>query len=247
MPRKTYCLEVSGDFACFTRPEMKVERVSYDVITPSAARAVFEAILWKPAIRWVPTRIEVLNPIRWVSVRRNEVGSKVSVSNVKTAMNRGDGNLCIYADTSDERQQRAGLFLRDVKYRLYAHFEMTELDHRFNYPHLSHVVQDREEEAEQHKPNTPVKFLNMFERRAEKGQCINQPYLGCREFACDVRLIADPAKQPAPPIAETRELGWMLYDMDYANSLDPAPRFFNARMKNGVVEIPDWNSEEVRG
>lgn len=248
MPRKTYCLEVSGDFACFTRPEMKVERVSYDVITPSAARAVFEAILWKPAIRWVPTRIEVLKPIKWVSVRRNEVGSKVSVSNVKTAMNRGNGNLCIYADSSDERQQRASLFLRDVKYRLYAHFEMTESVHRFNYPNLSHIIQGPEEEKDKHKPNnTPVKFLNMFERRAEKGQCINQPYLGCREFACDVRLIDDPVKEPALPIAETRELGWMLYDMDYANSSDPAPRFFNARMKNGVVEIPDWNSEEVRG
>ena len=226
MPRKTYCLEVSGDFACFTRPEMKVERVSYDVITPSAARAVFEAILWKPAIRWMPTKIEVLNPVRWVSVRRNEVGSKVSVSNVKTAMKRGNGNLCIYADTPDERQQRAGLFLRDVKYRLYAHFEL---------------------QPQAGENNTPAKFLDMFERRAEKGQCINQPYLGCREFACDVRLIDDPAKQPAQPIVETRELGWMLYDMDYTNPTDPTPRFFNPRMVKGVVEIPDWNSEEVRG
>lgn len=245
MPRKTYCLEVSGDFACFTRPEMKVERVSYDVITPSAARAVFEAILWKPAIRWVPTKIEVLNPVRWVSVRRNEVGGKISGSNVKAAISKGSGNLALYVE--EDRQQRAGLFLRDVKYRLHAHFEMNERAHRFNYPHLSHVVQNPEEAAEQHKPNTPAKFLNRFERRAEKGQCINQPYLGCREFACDVRLIDDPAKEPAAPIKETRELGWMLYDMDYANLSDPAPRFFNARMKNGIVVIPDWNSEEVRG
>ena len=243
MPRKTYCLEVSGDFACFTRPEMKVERVSYDVITPSAARAVFEAILWKPAIRWVPTKIEVLNPVRWVSVRRNEVGCKMSP----------DWEDGFYIDDIKNdgkpkfRQQRAGLFLREVKYRLYAHFEMTERDHRFNYPNLSHVMQDPEEEKDKRKPNTLSKFLNMFERRAEKGQCINQPYLGCREFACDVRLIDDPVKKPALPIAETRELGWMLYDMDYANLSDPAPRFFNARMKNGVVEIPDWNSEEVRG
>lgn len=224
MPRKTYCLEVSGDFACFTRPEMKVERVSYDVITPSAARAVFEAILWKPALRWVPTKIEVLNPIKWVSVRRNEVGGKISVSNVKTAMNKGSGNLGLYVE--EDRQQRAGLFLRDVKYRLYAHFEM--------------LPQAGEN-------NIPAKFLDMFERRAEKGQCINQPYLGCREFACDVRLIDDPAKEPPAPITETRELGWMLYDMDYANTTDPTPRFFNARMKNGAVEIPDWNSDEVRG
>lgn len=234
MPR-TYCLEVTGDFACFTRPEMKVERVSYDVMTPSAARAVFEAILWKPAIRWVPTRIEVLNPIRWVSVRRNEVGSKVSVS-----------NHGIYADEPEVRQQRAGLFLRDVKYRLHAHFEMTGREHRPNYPRLVNVVQDAEEDSVHSQPNTPEKFLNMFERRATKGQCINQPYLGCREFACDFRLIENPACEPSP-INETRELGWMLYDMDYGNPADPMPRFFNASMKNGAIEIPDWNSEEVRG
>ncbi|MBS0496926.1 MAG: type I-C CRISPR-associated protein Cas5 [Proteobacteria bacterium] len=232
MPR-TYCLEVTGDFACFTRPEMKVERVSYDVITPSAARAVFEAILWKPAIRWVPTKIEVLAPVRWVSVRRNEVGSKVSVSN------RG-----IYAE--DDRQQRAGLFLCDVKYRLYAHFEMTERDHRPNYPRLDNIVQDEEEEPLHRQPNTPEKFLNMFERRAKKGQCINQPYLGCREFACDFRLVEKTTNEPAP-INETRGLGWMLYDMDYSNPADPMPRFFDARMMKGAIEIPDWNSEEVRG
>lgn len=234
MPR-TYCLEVTGDFACFTRPEMKVERVSYDVITPSAARAVFEAILWKPTIRWVPTKIEVLAPIRWVSVRRNEVGSKASVS-----------NHGIYVDEPEFRQQRAGLFLRDVKYRLYAHFEMTGRDHHANYPHLDNVVQDVEEEPLHRQPNTPEKFLNMFERRARKGQCINQPYLGCREFACDFRLIEKTANESAQ-INETRELGWMLYDMDYSNPSDPMPRFFNAQMTKGVIEIPNWNSEEVRG
>lgn len=234
MPR-TYCLEVSSDFACFTRPEMKVERVSYDVITPSAARAVFESILWKPAIRWVPTKIEVLEPIRWVSVRRNEVGSKASIN-----------SHGIYADEPEVRQQRAGLFLRDVKYRLYAHFEMTGRDHRPNYPHLSNIVQDAEEEPLHRQPNTPEKFLNMFERRAKKGQCINQPYLGCREFACDFRLIEKPENEPAP-INETRGLGWMLYDMDYSNLADPMPRFFDAQMVKGSIKIPDWNSEEVRG
>lgn len=233
MPR-TYCLEVTGDFACFTRPEMKVERVSYDVITPSAARAVFEAILWKPAIRWVPTKIEVLEPISWVSVRRNEVGSKASTK-----------NHGIYAE--DDRQQRAGLFLRDVKYRLYAHFEMNGRgDHHLNYPHLDNVVQDIEEEPLHRQPNTPEKFLNMFERRARKGQCINQPYLGCREFACDFRLIEKNANEPVP-IDETRELGWMLYDMDYCNPADPVPRFFSPQMTKGLIKIPDWNSEEVRG
>lgn len=232
MPR-TYCLEVTGDFACFTRPEMKVERVSYDVITPSAARAVFESILWKPAICWVPTKIEVIEPIRWVSVRRNEVGSKASTS-----------NQGIYVE--DDRQQRAGLFLRDVKYRLYAHFEMTGRDHKPNYPHLSNVVQDAEEESLHRQPNMPEKFLNMFERRARKGQCINQPYLGCREFACDFRLIEKPENEPAR-ISETRGLGWMLYDMDYSNPADPMPRFFDAQMVEGAIKIPDWDSKEVRG
>lgn len=257
MPR-TYCLEVSGDFACFTRPEMKVERVSYDVITPSAVRAVFEAILWKPAIRWVPTKIETLNPIRWVSVRRNEVGSKISARNVESAMNKGSGDLGLYIE--DERQQRAGLFLRDVKYRLYAHFVLNNPlhpvggrgkgeggGHHSNYPHLANVVQDAEDEALYRQPNTPEKFLNMFERRAKKGQCINQPYLGCREFACDFKWIENPDSEPATPINETRELGWMLYDMDFNDPSDPTPRFFNASIKNGVVNIPDWNSKEVRG
>ena len=115
---KAYCLEVRGDFACFTRPEMKVERVSYDLITPSAARAVFEAILWKPAIRWRVRRIEVLRPIRWINLRRNEVASVVSTRNVETAMRAGSGDLGLYIE--DERQQRAGLFLRDVAYRLHA-------------------------------------------------------------------------------------------------------------------------------
>ncbi len=220
---RTYCLEVSGDFACFTRPEMKVERVSYDVMTPSAARAVFESILWKPAIRWQVEKIEVLKPIRWVSIRRNEVGAVVSVRNAQEAMNKGSGNLAL--NIEDERQQRAGLFLRDVAYRIHAHFELQ--------PNAG-------------ENNTMGKFLDMFERRAEKGQCVNQPYLGCREFACDFRLI-DPAKSQASPIAETRDLGFMLYDMDYAKPSDPQPRFFRAQLANGVLQVPGWNSEEVRG
>lgn len=220
---RTYCLEVTGDFACFTRPEMKVERVSYDVMTPSSARAVFESILWKPAIRWHVEKIEVLKPIRWVSIRRNEVGAVVSVRNAQEAMNKGSGNLAL--NIEDERQQRAGLFLRDVAYRLHAHFEL-----------LPNAGEN----------NTMGKFLDMFERRAEKGQCINQPYLGCREFACDFRLVD--AKQPQPaPLAESRDLGWMLYDMDYANAADPQPRFFRAQLDGGVLNVPAWSSEEVRG
>ncbi|HRJ94755.1 type I-C CRISPR-associated protein Cas5c [uncultured Thiothrix sp.] len=218
----SFCLEVSGDFACFTRPEMKVERVSYDVITPSAARAVFEAILWKPAIRWQVRRIEVLKPIRWINLRRNEVAGVVPAGAVKSAMKQGRGNLGLYIE--EDRQQRAGLFLRDVCYRLHAEFEMLD-----NNP-----------------ANNPVKFAEMFKRRASKGQCFNQPYLGTREFSCDFRLVeADAAL--VQPLPETRELGWMLYDMDFADIANPMPRFFQAKMQDGVIHVPAWNSEEVRG
>lgn len=220
---KTYCLEVSGDFACFTRPEMKVERVSYDVITPSAARAVFEAILWKPAIRWHVRRIEVLKPIRWISVRRNEVASVVSTHNVATAMKAGTGDLALYVE--DDRQQRAGLFLRDVAYRLHADLEF---------------IAERDSQANANK------YYQMFERRAGKGQCVNQPYLGCREFAAAFRLVQDSDGESAP-ITESRDLGFMLYDMDFTNPADPAPRFFRARLENGVVNVPSWGGEEVRG
>lgn len=217
---KTYCLEVRGDFACFTRPEMKVERVSYDVITPSSARAIFDAILWKPAIRWWVTRIEVLAPIRWINLRRNELGSVIPVGSVKSTMKKGTGALGTYIE--DDRQQRAGLFLRDVHYRLYARFELLD------------------------KSEGPEKYAEMFQRRARKGQCFNQPYLGCREFNADFRLVEDETNLP-PPIDETRDLGWMLYDLDYSNPDDPMPRFFHARMEKGVIEVPDWHSEEVRG
>lgn len=220
---KTYCLELTGNFACFTRPEMKVERVSYDVMTPSAARACFEAILWKPAIRWHIRKIEVLKPIRWINLRRNEVASVVSTRNVETAMKNGTGNLGL--NIEDDRQQRAGLFLRDVAYRVHADLEV-----------LPNAAPD----------NTPMKFQEMFERRANRGQCVNQPYLGCREFAAHFRLVADLAAEPAP-IDETRELGFMLHDLDFANPADPTPRFFRARLENGAVTVPAWDSEEVRG
>jgi CRISPR-associated protein Cas5d len=162
---------------------MKVERVSYDVITPSAARAIFDAILWKPAIRWQVMRIEVLNPIRWINLRRNEVGSVIPAGNVKKAMNGTLSRLAL--DVEDDRQQRAGLFLRDVRYRLHARFELLD------------------------KSESPAKYSEMFERRARKGQCFSQPYLGCREFSCDFRLATNDT--PAP-ISESRDLGWMLYD-----------------------------------
>ena len=228
-----FCLEVSGPYACFTRPEMKVERVSYDVITPSAARAIFDAILWKPAIRWHMNRIEVLSPIRWISVRRNEVG--------KVASPRSGGILI-----EDDRQQRAGLFLRDVKYRIFAEFEYIPPAQRGKTcnPAPEYLV-DAEDAADLRKDESPAKYAAMFERRARKGQCFNQPYFGCREFAVDFRLV-NPATEPASPINETRDLGWMLYDLDYSDSANIKPLFFRAEMKNGVI-ITDRNEVEVRG
>ena len=194
-------------------------------MTPSAARACFEAILWKPAIRWHVRKIEVLKPIRWINLRRNEVSSVLSVVNVKKAMNGTPVDLSIYADDSSERAQRAGLFLRDVAYRIHADLEF---------------LRERDPEV------TAAKYHEMFERRAGKGQCVNQPYLGCREFAAAFRLIGDLGDEPAP-IAETRDLGFMLHDLDFAKPNDPQPRFFRAMLQDGVVEVPAWDSEEVRG
>ena len=233
---KGFCLEVSGPYACFTRPEMKVERVSYDVITPSAARAIFDAILWKPAIFWQVKQIEVLAPIRWISVRRNEVG--------KTASPR---TASVFIE--DDRQQRAGLLLRDVRYRLSAQFEFIPPDKRGRTFHpLPEYLVDNDESYDQPKSDeSEAKYAAMFERRVRKGQCFHQPYLGCREFAARVRMV-DPHTEPAAPIAETRDLGWMLYDLDYTDPANPKPLFFRPRMQNGVIAVPDRkNSEEVRG
>lgn len=221
MNQQRFVLEVRGDWACFTRPEMKVERVSYDVITPSAARAVFEAVYYKPAVRWQVRRIEVLAPIRWTNLRRNEVASVVSTRNVQQAMRQGHGDLALYVD--EDRQQRAALLLRDVAYRLHADLV---------------VRPDREDRS------LPPKFFETFERRARKGQCVNQPYLGCREFGARWRLVDDPAAE-APPIAETRDLGWMLHDLDFTDPADPQPRFFRAQMTGGVIEVPPFDGEEV--
>lgn len=233
---KSFCLEVWGDYACFTRPEMKVERVSYDVITSSAARAIFESIFWKPAIRWHVRKIEVLNPIKWISVRRNEVGA---------IMNDRSGGLYI----EDNRQQRAGLFLRDVKYRLHAELEFIHPRNRFKvYNPVPEYLIDQEEQNEiirDPKEENPGKYNAMFERRARKGQCFNRPYLGCREFSCMFRLIEKPEEDPVKPIDETRELGFMLYDMDFTDVADPKPAFFRAKLENGVITVPTWDSEEV--
>jgi CRISPR-associated protein Cas5d len=230
---KTYCLEVRGDFACFTRPEMKVERVSYDVMTPSAARAVFEAIFWKPAIRWEVRMIEVLNPIQWANVRRNEVGAVMG----------GDAGLFV----EDLRQQRAGLFLKDVAYRLHAALVYLPPGTRMAARRPRPVILvDPKESTVQAGPENPAKYQSMFERRARKGQCFNHPYLGCREFSvASFRLVETLAAEPLP-IPEDRDLGFMLYDLDYTAADGPSPAFFRARMDQGVVAVPDWDSPEVR-
>jgi len=229
---KKFCIEVWGDYACFTRPEMKVERVSYDVITPSAARAVFEAIFWKPAIHWRIKKIEVLRPVRWISVRRNEVGKLMSP--------RISGILI-----EEDRQQRAGLFLRDVSYRLHAEMEFIPLRNR-NYHEIHADLKDNEEENLMMSNENPAKYNAIFLRRVKKGQCFTQPYLGCREFTCSFKLVEDPATDLQRPINETRDLGFMLYDMDFSDVNDPKPMFFRAKLDRGVIDVPETDSEEVR-
>lgn len=242
-----WCLEVWGDYACFTRPEMKVERVSYDVITPSAARAIFESILWKPAIRWNITKIEVLNPIKWISVRRNEVGKVVPTPTAKQMEGVLGAPMGIFIE--DERQQRAGLFLRDVRYRIHGYFDfISPKDRKANHPIHQEVWADEQERAGLIRlDESEAKYAAMFERRAKKGQCFHRPYLGCREFACDFRLINNLSEESSLPISETRDLGFMLYDMNFdCNEKNPLPLFFRAQMINGVVNT-DRREVEVRG
>lgn len=245
---KTHCLEVSGKYALFTRPEMKVERTSYDVITPSAARAIFDAILWKPAIRWQITRIEVCHPIRWISIRRNEVGAVASAGNIRQAMNTGSGRLGLYVE--DERQQRAALMLKDVKYRLHARFERVDAStHRPNFPRL---VGHFDEPDDAREPESDAKYAAMFERRARKGQCFNQPYLGTRECDCRFRLIdtdTEPFEPPPELAGQSIDLGWTLYDMDFgAPPYDsPRPLFYRPVLRDGAIIVPNRDSEEVRG
>jgi len=243
---KDWCLEVWGDYACFTRPEMKVERVSYDVITPSAARAIYEAILWKPAIRWHISKIEVLNPIKWMSVRRNEVGKKMSGPTQAQLSGVAGAPMGFFIE--EERQQRAGLFLRDVRYRIYARFEFIPPEERkHNRAVSSEFWADAEEQSQFiHADEKEAKYAAMFERRAKKGQCFHRPYMGCREFACDFKLV-DSASELTPPVAESRDLGFMLYDMNFEDVNNPMPLFFRAAIKEGVVQVPPRNSEEVKG
>ena len=208
-------IEVWGDYACFTRPEMKVERCSYDVMTPSAARGIVEAIYWHPGIRWVIDKIHVLNEIKFTNIRRNEVKSKISASKVRGVMSGGVEHL--YITTSDDIAQRAALVLQDVRYVIEAHFELV---------------------PEKMAPgDNEGKFCDIVKRRVAKGQCYHQPCFGTREFPANFRTW-DGGGEGAYQGTE-RDLGFMLYDMDYSNPEDITPMFFRAVMKNGVINLRD--------
>lgn len=214
-------LRVWGDYACFTRPEMKVERVSYDVITPSAARGILEAIHWKPAIRWVIDRIHVLKPIKFSSVRRNEVGAKISSRNATSAMNAGSlEGLHLLVD--DHRQQRAATVLRDVDYVVEAHFELT-----------ARAGSD-----------TEGKHLDIFRRRAAAGQCFHHPCLGTREFAASFAAVEGVLPTPDPTLKGERDLGYMLYDIDFDN--DRLPMFYRPVMTDGVIDVARFAPKGAR-
>ena len=203
-------LRARGSFACFTSPEFKVERVSYPVMTPSAARGLVEAVLWKPAIRWLVSRVRVLAPIQYTAFRRNEVSTKVAMPS-HTLVTAGGPAPLYFADV--DRAQRNTVALRDVDYTIEARFEMTD-------------CAGAEDNVN--------KFVEMFRRRLEKGQHFHQPYLGCREFAADVL----PADDAPLPIEESRDLGIMLWDVDYGKKRNQAV-FFRARMDNGVLDVPE--------
>jgi len=210
-------LKVWGSYACFTRPEMKVERVSYDVMTPSAARGILEAIYWKPAIVWVVDRIHVLNPIRFDNIRRNELAGKLALGTIRKAMN--DGVSPVETFIENDRQQRASMVLRDASYVIEAHFEFTGSE-----------------------DNNAAKHKEIFDRRARKGQCFHHPYLGCREFPAHFELIEDGI--PQSELSGERDLGWMLHDMDFENNMEAT--FFRAEMCNGIIEVPPFDGKAVK-
>ncbi|MDD6032583.1 MAG: type I-C CRISPR-associated protein Cas5c [Oscillospiraceae bacterium] len=218
------CIEVWGDYACFTRPEMKVERVSYDIMTPSAARGLIESVYWHPGLRWVIDRIHVLAPIRFTNLRRNEVKSTVSARTARTVMERGSGEL--YLVTSGDIQQRASLLLRDVRYVIEAHFDIL---------------------PEKAAPGDNAgKFQDIVKRRIQKGQFYHQPCFGCREFPA---AFAPCASIPSCPeeLRGERDLGYMLYDMDYTDPENIRPLFFRTVLRDGVLEVPSRDSGEVIG
>lgn len=220
--RTSFRLLIEGGTACFTRPEMKAERVSYDVITPSAARGVLEAIHWKPAISWVVDEIHVLKPIRFETIFRNEIKFKASATSVKRAMNAGflDG---LHVDASSERLQRLSMVLKDVAYVIDAHFVMT---------------------SKAGSSDNENKHADIFRRRAEKGRCFHQPSLGIREYPAFFKLL-EPS-DTVSAIEESRDLGFMLWDVDHSS--DPKrPLFYRARMENGIISVPAPGSQEIFG
>lgn len=204
-------MEVWGDCAMFTRPECKVERMSYDVPTPSAARGMLEAVFFHPGLRYSIDRIYIMNSIRFTNLRRNEVKSKLSAANARAAMQGGDKPL--YIVTTQDIQQRASMMLRDVHYVIEAHFDMTE---RAN------------------PSDNPGKFQDIIKRRLRRGQAYAQPYLGCRECTAHFGLWEGGEIETIP---ETRDLGLMLYDMDYSDPNNITPMFFRAKMVNGVIDV----------
>lgn len=214
-------VEVWGDYALFSRPEMKVERVSYDVITPSAARGLLESIYWHPGLSWKIDRIYVCNPIRFTNIRRNEVKDVVSGSSVKSVMKSGKGE--IYIATSESIQQRAAMVLKDVRYVIEAHFDMTD----------NAAASDN-----------PGKFQDIMKRRLERGQFYSMPYMGTREFPAHFKPCGAIPECP-DELKGTRDLGWMLLDMDYTDRSDIQPRFFRATMVDGVIDVPEFDSAEV--
>lgn len=218
-------LHVWGERACFTRPELKVERVSYDVITPSAARGILEAIHWKPAICWTIDRIHVLKPIRFQSFRRNEVGAKISAATAGRAMRAGTtSGLSLLVE--DHRQQRATTLLVDVAYVIEAHFDLT---------------------AKASAADTAAKHHSMFNRRASSGQCFHRPCLGTREFAANFALLPEGMPLPAsalPPGQRDRDLGWMLHDIDFAQN--NTSRFFHAQLRDGILDVERCLAEGTR-
>ena len=214
-------LEVWGDYALFTRPEMKVERVSYDVMTPSAARGLIEAIYWHPGIQWTIDRIIVCNPIRFTNIRRNEVKATVSARAARTVMEHGTGELFLSA--SENIQQRAALVLRDVRYVIEAHFDMT---------------------ANAAPSDNSGKFQDIAKRRIRKGQFYHQPYFGCREFPANFRLCEAVSPCPSDLLGEL-DLGLMLLDLDYTNPENIQPMFFRAVLHDGILEVPRPDGEGV--
>ncbi|MGN1120925.1 MAG: type I-C CRISPR-associated protein Cas5c [Eubacteriales bacterium] len=216
-------VEVWGDYACFSRPEMKVERVSYDVMTPSAARGLLEAIYWHPGMKWIIDKIHVCSPISFTNIRRNEVRDTVKARTANTVMESGKGEM--YISTPESIQQRAAMVLRNVRYVIEAHFEMTQ---------------------QANETDNPGKFQDIIKRRLEKGQFYHQPCFGVREFPAHFKPCTELPEIPQELMGR-KDLGWMLYDLDYSDPEEIRPKFFRAVLENGVLHVPAWQSGEVVG